>query len=231
MVINSNYIHNNDVRIHFLESGIKTEEVPSLLFIPGMLGSADQYETELKEFYPMHSIAISLRGNGKSDMPLGKFAFENYYSDIETVINHYNLNEIHLVGHSMGALLAIETAVKYPESVRSLIILDYPFKFNSFSKNWIDKTASFGYDEAHLENIFNDFHSIDLTEDLKKINCPVLVIQGKESDSKLTEEHIKVYKQNLKQVKTITFENSGHEISKSDYQNFISTINKFIEIN
>ena len=24
MVINSNYIHNNDVRIHFLESGIKT---------------------------------------------------------------------------------------------------------------------------------------------------------------------------------------------------------------
>lgn len=231
MVINSTYIHNNDVKIHYLESGIKKEKTPSLLFIPGMLGSSDQYETELKEFYPRHSIAISLRGNGKSDTPSSKFSFKDYYSDIETVINHCNLNEIHLVGHSMGGLLAIETAVKYSESVKSLIILDYPFKFNSFSKNWINKTIAFGYDKAHLVNIFNDFHSIDLTEDLKKVNCPVLVIQGKESDSKLTEEHIKVYKQNLKQVKIITLENSGHEVSRSDYQNFINTINKFIKIN
>lgn len=67
-------------------------------------------------------IRIDFRGFGKSDK-----SDSSQYSNVDDVaalLNHFNLDSVHLVGQSMGADVAIDFAAKYPDRVKGLIVLD-----------------------------------------------------------------------------------------------------------
>ena len=68
-----------------------------------------------------------------------------------------------------------------------------------------------------------------LWDSLNRIECPVLILRGGPSDSLLTTERAEMYRQDLKNVEIIVFEESGHELWKPDYNRFISTIQGFLQ--
>lgn len=68
--------------------------------------------------------AVDLRGRGRSaDLP-GPFGMASHANDMKAVINFLGLTSIDVIGHSMGAFVAVALQGLYPESVDNLVLLD-----------------------------------------------------------------------------------------------------------
>jgi len=48
---------------------------------------------------------------------------ENYIGDLEALRNHLKLEQLTLIGHSWGGMLAMEYVAKNPKNVKNLILL------------------------------------------------------------------------------------------------------------
>jgi len=66
------------------------------------------------------------RGCGKSVFELNdeQINMPIFVEDIETIRKTLNLNKIIILGHSWGTFLSLKYTLKYPESVKKLILLD-----------------------------------------------------------------------------------------------------------
>src|SRR5215212_9429318 len=69
-------------------------------------------------------VGVDLRGRGDSDKPESGYSLEAHAADVVRVLDHLGLQSAVLAGHSMGAFVALKTALEYPERVRALVLLD-----------------------------------------------------------------------------------------------------------
>jgi len=69
-------------------------------------------------------VGMDLRGRGDSDKPESGYGLEEHASDVVRVLDHLGLESAVLVGHSMGAFVALKTALMFPDRVRALVLLD-----------------------------------------------------------------------------------------------------------
>ncbi|MDP6041893.1 MAG: alpha/beta hydrolase, partial [Candidatus Latescibacteria bacterium] len=71
---------------------------------------------ELAHEYQM--LAVDLRGHGLSSNPDHGYNWADDFSeDVVALISHLGLKDVVLVGHSLGAMVAIPTAAKLPDVV------------------------------------------------------------------------------------------------------------------
>jgi len=69
-------------------------------------------------------IRLDNRGAGKSDRPDGEYSMEVYASDIAGLIDSLEIKKAHIIGHSMGGMIAQNFAILYPNRVNKLILLN-----------------------------------------------------------------------------------------------------------
>jgi lipase len=69
-------------------------------------------------------VGVDLRGRGDSDKPESGYNLEAHTADVVRVLDHRGLESAVLAGHSMGAFVALKTALLFPERVRALVLLD-----------------------------------------------------------------------------------------------------------
>lgn len=71
------------------------------------------------------ALAIDLRGHGQSEAPAnGDYSFAAMAGDVGSVVDSLGLERLILVGHSMGAGVALVYAGAHPERVAGLLLLD-----------------------------------------------------------------------------------------------------------
>lgn len=68
-------------------------------------------------------IAADLRGHGDSDNP-GSYAMVQFIADLAALVDHFGLERMVLVGHSLGGHIATKFAGIYPAMVAALVIID-----------------------------------------------------------------------------------------------------------
>jgi pimeloyl-ACP methyl ester carboxylesterase len=69
--------------------------------------------------------AIDLRGHGDSERdPEGTYDPLHYFDDVTSALRALDLSGIVLVGHSMGAAIAIHVATRCADRVRALVLVD-----------------------------------------------------------------------------------------------------------
>jgi pimeloyl-ACP methyl ester carboxylesterase len=75
-----------------------------VIFIHGWPLSSDMWEYQLNELpkYGLRCITYDRRGFGKSDKPWGSYDYDTLAADLKSVIDELNLDEVTLVGFSMG---------------------------------------------------------------------------------------------------------------------------------
>lgn len=67
-------------------------------------------------------ILFDNRGVGRSDVPRGPYRIRRMASDAAAVMEAARLGSAHVIGASMGGMIAQELALRYPERVRSLLL-------------------------------------------------------------------------------------------------------------
>ena len=112
-----------------LYSKIEGEGKP-LLILHGFLGMSDNWKTLGSQFategFQVHM--LDLRNHGRS-LQSGEFSYEIMAQDIYDYCQANNLNNIDIIGHSMGGKTAMLFAATYPEMVDKLIVADIGPKF------------------------------------------------------------------------------------------------------
>ncbi len=71
----------------------------------------------------VRAIAIDLRGSGASADARGPYTLERYAQDVRELIDGLDIAPAIVVGHSMGATVALRLAVDAPQSVRALVLI------------------------------------------------------------------------------------------------------------
>jgi len=69
-------------------------------------------------------IRLDNRGAGKSDRPDGEYSMEVYASDVAGLMKCLEIKKAHIIGHSMGGMIAQNFAILYPDRVDKLILLN-----------------------------------------------------------------------------------------------------------
>jgi len=107
-----------------LHSQIIGEGIPFVI-LHGFLGMSDNWKTLGRKFsekgYQVH--LVDQRNHGRS-FHSTQFDYPTLANDIQAYCVHHRLDNIILLGHSMGGKTAMELATRYPELVSKLIVAD-----------------------------------------------------------------------------------------------------------
>lgn len=99
---------------------------PTVVFLHGLSGMADVWRATvdaLGDARP-HCVALDQRGHGQSSRPASGYAVARYVQDATELIGSVGESRVHLVGHSMGARVALVLAARFPALLLSVAILD-----------------------------------------------------------------------------------------------------------
>ena len=107
-------------RVSYSRTG--TGEAVLLIQGVGAVGNAWRPQIEaLSQHYSV--VAFDNRGIGGSSITEGCLTIEGMAEDALTILNAEGINRCHVVGHSMGGLIAAQLALMWPRRVKSLALL------------------------------------------------------------------------------------------------------------
>ncbi len=116
----------NGIRLHYAESGRGDNLVILLHGFPEFWYSWRNQLPVLAEHY--HVVAPDLRGYNLSDKPprVEDYRIESVVADVVGLIKHFGTKEAAIVGHDWGAGVAWAVALKYPEHLSRLAVMQVP---------------------------------------------------------------------------------------------------------
>ncbi|MFK4448616.1 pimeloyl-ACP methyl ester carboxylesterase [Caballeronia udeis] len=69
-------------------------------------------------------VSYDMLGHGGSRLPEASPALDEYAGQLAALLDHLQIDAAHVVGHSMGSLIALEFALQYPQRVASVVALN-----------------------------------------------------------------------------------------------------------
>ena len=100
----------------------KMNEKNPIIFIHGVGLTKEIWEPQINFFKDYNTLTYDLLGHGKTPLNKSQVNFEDFSDQLFNLINELNFNKIHLVGFSMGALIARHFSTKHDDRLNSLII-------------------------------------------------------------------------------------------------------------
>ncbi len=284
-----NYALINGAKIWYETEG----EGEPLLIIPGGPGNSHTYFhpwfSELAKNYRV--IYLDAFGRGKSDRAddPAEYTFERDVEDIELLRQTLQFEKWNVFGHSYGGMVVQAYALKYPESVNTVILsnsfysgemwqannnsCNYELK-NQLPEVWdkVMKLRDEGYVSSSPEHqeayalpssllyyydgtnaskvsrdslimntevyytlvgydgdfiIGGDVSKLDFRQDLKNLNMPVLIIEGRYDRVAVPKWSVK-FKEYAPQAEFVMFEKSGHSPYIEETEKFFNLLNEFL---
>jgi pimeloyl-ACP methyl ester carboxylesterase len=94
-----------------------------VLFIHGLGSSSRDWEPQTACFARRYQVVtFDLRGHGQSEKPPGPYSMPLFASDAAELLKALGLAPAHVVGISLGGMIALQLAADSPALVRSLVI-------------------------------------------------------------------------------------------------------------
>lgn len=123
------FFDSNGVRIRYVEQG----QGPAVVLMHGYTGTLDRHFIANGVFAnlakDLRAIAIDLRGHGKSGKPYEPSAYgEEFARDVVRLLDHLNIQRAHVLGYSLGAMIAGRLVTMYPDRLISVAyVASLPF--------------------------------------------------------------------------------------------------------
>lgn len=206
------FTNNGGIQIQYIIVNHSPDEIP-LIIMPGAIVSAETFYNNAQGNLNLYCIIISIRGLGKSSVPLNGYSKDHLVSDIEAVVNAEELKEFYILGHSFGAAVASAYSIKYPQKVKGLILADYPPSYPEYSSEWEQRVKK---NKPENEILINGLHKESVremfTEALAKCDFNILILKGGKENSLLKIELANEVLDKLPKASLKIIQNSGHEL-------------------
>ncbi|PWJ44766.1 alpha/beta fold hydrolase [Sediminitomix flava] len=132
------------MNLFYRESG----EGEPLIVLHGLFGSSDNWMPQTKILSEKYRVFLVDQRNHGQSPHADEWNYEVMVEDLKAFIEEYDIKNPNILGHSMGGKVAMLFAVKYPELINKLIVVD----------------ISPRYYPVHHHSILAGLHSLDLSE-------------------------------------------------------------------
>lgn len=96
-----------------------------VLLIHGLGGSSRDWALQAPAFAAQYEvITVDMRGHGRSAKPRQRYRIAGFAADLAGLLDGLNAAPAHVVGLSLGGMVALELALSYPALVRSLVVVN-----------------------------------------------------------------------------------------------------------
>jgi len=129
-------ISDDGVMINYYIKGSKKN---ALVFVHGYSCSSEYWWPQLEYFSKNYTtIAVDLAGHGKSGLNRKEYSMDAFGDDVKSVIEHLDLDQVVLIGHSMGGPVVVKAAGSLGAKSRLIIGVD---TFHDLTTEGIGKFA------------------------------------------------------------------------------------------
>jgi pimeloyl-ACP methyl ester carboxylesterase len=100
---------------------------PAVVLLHGYGETGDMWTSMAADFERDHQVIVpDLRGLGLSSKPAGGFDKKTQAGDVAGVLTVLGVDQIDLVAHDIGNMVAFQFAAQHPDRVRRLVLIDAP---------------------------------------------------------------------------------------------------------
>jgi len=105
----------------------------------GWLGSWRYWMRTMEELADRYrTYALDLWGFGDSDKSRPRYSVPDYVALVENFVSNMGLHDAPIIGHALGATVAVEYTVQYPNRVDKIMAVSLPLNSDSISRRLID---------------------------------------------------------------------------------------------
>jgi len=115
--------------LHKGDAGINADatDKDALLFIHGLGSSTLDWQLQVEAFKSNYTvITIDVRGHGQTSKPAGPYSIRQFTDDIARMLSLLNISPVHIVGLSMGGMIATQMALDHAHLVKSITVINAP---------------------------------------------------------------------------------------------------------
>lgn len=129
-----------------------------IVILHGLFGSLDNWQTLARKMseFGYKVVTVDLRNHGRSPH-VPEMSHELMAEDVKAFLLEHQLQNCTLVGHSMGGKTVMQLAIKYPELIQKLIVVDIapkPYKahHNTYFEAMLELPVSELTSRADIQN-------------------------------------------------------------------------------
>jgi pimeloyl-ACP methyl ester carboxylesterase len=228
-------IHTSSGTLSYVERGVG--EIP-VVFIHGAGGTHQHWGYQIRDLAPRTRVVVpDLPGHGQSALP-GHDRVDGYAATITALLNALQIDRAILAGHSMGAAVALWTAIEHPERVAGLglvgagarmrvapavleglltdrtatIKLIVSLCYHADTPPDVLRQAEENYRHCDAQTFHGDFVAcdrFDVRERLATVNCPTVIVVG-DQDRMTPPRHAEALRDQIAGATLITVSGGDH---------------------
>ncbi|MFX0022223.1 MAG: alpha/beta fold hydrolase [Candidatus Hermodarchaeota archaeon] len=102
-----------------------------LVFIHGFGSKKEIWKPQLMDLSnKFKTITYDIRGTGKTDRPNYLYTMDMFVEDLKGLLNQLEIESTHLIGRSFGGMIAQNFVLKFPDSVKKLVLIATNARFD-----------------------------------------------------------------------------------------------------
>jgi pimeloyl-ACP methyl ester carboxylesterase len=110
-----------------------------VLFLHGWLGSWRYWMSTMEAVSDKHrTYALDLWGFGDSDKSKPRYTVSDYIALVHDFVSDMGIRNAPIIGHALGASVALEYAVRYPDSISKVMAVSLPMNPDCINRKLID---------------------------------------------------------------------------------------------
>ncbi|MCK0124034.1 alpha/beta hydrolase [Gelidibacter sp. F2691] len=130
----------NDLEVNYIKEGSGEK---TLVFVHGLSSNADAWSKNIEALKTTYTcVALDLPGYGKSSKPDVNYTPTYFAEVVFQFIEKLKLQNVVLIGHSMGGQASVKLASQHPEAIKKLVLVA-PAGLEQFSEASAKMMASF----------------------------------------------------------------------------------------
>lgn len=144
-------------------------EAAPIVFLHGLLGSESTYRSMLRrqDFAPRHDkLGVDIVNHGRSPRAMAAdMTYEGMSDDVVRLLDERGTDDAILIGHSVGGKVACCTALRHPDRVRKLVVVDIlPIAYRPDPR-----------DPADTSNVLRTLSGVDLSHVSRRPDADALL--------------------------------------------------------
>jgi len=105
----------------------KKQSIP-IVFIHGVGLTYEIWKPQLDFFKNYSTLSYDILGHGKTSLEKKEISFDDFSDQLIKLIDELKIDKIHLIGFSIGSLIARNFAIKFNDRLQSLVLLGSIYK-------------------------------------------------------------------------------------------------------
>jgi pimeloyl-ACP methyl ester carboxylesterase len=221
-----------------------------LIFVHGWVGSWRYWIPTMQAASNSYrAYALDLWGFGETSKAQSRYSLDHYVTLLDRFLEEMGIAKIALVGHGLGAIIALMFANKSPKYVDRLMIVGFPMNKSHMSarlhtempadlEKWlltgatipeIARLEAAKTDTRAIRNTISSLESLDLLDLATNLQHPCLLVHG-QNDQAITVPNGEIMENMPDLSHLIVFEDSGHYPMLTETNKFNRLLNDFLAL-